>query len=118
MLSIIGSPAFVPGATYRVLRAHDGKVGMYQVIEHGGRLDSEFFPESIVRRSWPDPETYVRFLGRRRVDYVIAFDEYTRRYRTNEISLLDRLAAAPASGCVARIGGGPGYQLFRHGGRC
>jgi hypothetical protein len=113
LLTYIRSPAFVPGATYRVLRSHDGKIGMYQLIQHGARLDSEFFPESIVRRSWPDERQYLRFLERRRVEYVIAFSEYTRRYRTNEIALLDRLATSSPPSCVVRAGGGPGFELFR-----
>ena len=33
------SPAFVPGATYRVLRGNDAKLGMYDVLRAGGRLD-------------------------------------------------------------------------------
>ena len=119
MLAVIASPAFVPGATYRVLRAHDAKMGMYQLIQHGARLDSEFFPESIDRQSWPSAEAYARFLTARHVDYVIAFAEY-QRYGTNELALLDRMAAAPGPGCLARVGGGPGYQLFRfeRGGSC
>ena len=47
MARFVTSSAFRPGLTYRVLRTSDGKVGMYQVIRAGGRLDSEFFPESI-----------------------------------------------------------------------
>ncbi len=107
MLSFIRSPAFVPGATYRVLRAYDGKLGMYELIQHGARLDSEFFPESIVRRSWPDAATYARFLAHRDVDYVLAFDNYTRRYGTNEIALLGRLAP-----CVRPVAATKDYSLY------
>ena len=56
--------------TYRILRAGDGKVGMYQVLRAGGRLDSEFFPESIVRRTWPSAAEYCTFLRGRHVDRV------------------------------------------------
>src|SRR5205823_3381062 len=62
MVAFVRSPEFVPGATYRVLRVPDGKVGMYQLLQAGGRLDSEFFPESIVRRSWPGTGPYAEFL--------------------------------------------------------
>lgn len=108
MMAVIDSPAFVQGATYRVLRAYDGKMGMYQLIQHGARLDSELFPESINRRSWPDEATYVRFLRHRRVDYVVAFADYTRRYGTNEIAVLQQ-----AGPCIDRVATGPGYELFK-----
>jgi hypothetical protein len=113
MLAFVQSSAFTPGATYRVLRAFDSKIGMYQLIQHGARLDSEFFPESIVRRSWPDVAEYTRFLTGRHVDYVLAFDGYSRRYGTNEISLLRQVA-----GCADHVTGGPGYELFRVGAPC
>jgi hypothetical protein len=95
MLQFTSSAAFTPGAEYRVLRIADGKVGMYQVLRAGGRLDSEFFPESISRDSWPDPAIYSRFLRQRGVDFVMLWRGYDRRYATNEHALLDRLAAAP-----------------------
>ena len=47
------SPDFVPGATYRVLRGGDGKLGLYHVLRAGGRLDSEMFPESMAIRELP-----------------------------------------------------------------
>ena len=58
------SPTFVPGATYRVLTFGDAKYGQYSVVRAGGRLDSEFFPESMYRRSFPDEAAYARFLDR------------------------------------------------------
>lgn len=106
MLAIIQSPAFVPGATYRVLRAHDSKVGMFQLIQHGARLDSEFFPESIIRRSWPDTASYGDFLADRHVDYVVAFDEY-KRYGTNELTLLREMR------CVTPVLAGARYRVYR-----
>jgi hypothetical protein len=113
MLSFIRSPEFVPGATYRVLAAYDGKLGMYELIEHGARLDSEFFPESIDRRSWPDTATYARFLARRHVDYVLAFDTYTRRYGTNEIATLGRMAP-----CVRPVATHPAYTIYEVSAPC
>jgi hypothetical protein len=87
------SSQFTPGLTYRVLRAGDGKVGMYQLLKAGGRLDSEFFPESIGRRSFPSGAEYSSFLRKRQVDSVIIFANYDTRWRTNEHELLDQLAA-------------------------
>jgi hypothetical protein len=95
MLAFTSSSAFRPGATYRVLRIADGKVGMYQVLRAGGWLDSEFFPESIARNSWPDTASYSRFLRHRGVDVVMLWGGYDRRYATNEHALLNRLAGAP-----------------------
>ena len=93
------SPEFTPGLTYRVLRAGDGKVGMYQLLKAGGRLDSEFFPESIGRHSFPSTAVYSEFLRKRQVDTVIIFDNYDTRWRTNEHALLDQLA--PDGTCSA-----------------
>jgi hypothetical protein len=87
------SAEFVPGLTYRVLRAGDGKVGMYQLLKAGGRLDSEFFPESIGRHSFAGSAAYSTFLRKRQVDTVIIFNNYDARWRTNEHALLEELAA-------------------------
>jgi hypothetical protein len=95
MLRFTSSDAFTRGATYRVMRIADGKVGMYQVLRAGGRLDSEFFPESIARNSWPDTASYSRFLRQRAVDFVMLWRGYDRRYGTNEHALLNRLADSP-----------------------
>jgi hypothetical protein len=94
MLQFTSSKAFTPGATYRILRIADGKVGMYQVLRAGGRLDSEFFPESIARNSWPDTASYSRFLRHRGVDAVMLWRGYDRRYATNEHALLNELVDA------------------------
>ena len=74
LVAFVRSPSFRPGATYRLLRSGDFKVGMYQLIQHGGHLDSELFPESIERQSWPTLGAYSGFLRQRRVDYVLVFD--------------------------------------------
>lgn len=115
MNEFLASPAFVPGARYRLLRADDGKVGMYELVRHGGRLDSEFFPESIRRRSWPSPETYAALLEKRGVDYVVVYRSYDRRYRTNEHHLLEQAALSPAASaplCVDVAGRGPDYDVY------
>lgn len=98
MLRFMTTPAFVPGTTYRLLRIADGKIGMYQLIQHGARLDSEFFPESMDKRSWPSPAAYGAFLRGRGVQYVMVWGGFDLVYRTNEHALLRRMAAHP--GCT------------------
>jgi hypothetical protein len=91
------SSSFRRGARYRVLRSGDSKVGMYQLLRAGARLDSEFFPESMARHSWPSEAAYARFLRKRGVDRVLVFASYDRRFSTNEHALLERLTKAPCS---------------------
>jgi len=108
LLQFVNSPKFEPDKTYRILRAGDGKVGMYQIVREGGHLDSEFFPESIDRRSWSDAEAYSRFLRTRRVDFVIVYDSYDKTYKTNEHALLDQLSVDGLEACgEQRVGGAP-----------
>lgn len=109
------SPAFHEGATYRLLRVADGKVGMYQLIRRGAILDSEFFPESMERRSWPREQAYLAFLADRKVQYVVIFDSYDRRYRTNEHELLRRLVS---SGCGELDHAEAGFEVFRVNASC
>jgi hypothetical protein len=100
MLTFLHSPAFEPGATYRVLRVPDFKVSLYQLIRAGGRLDSEFFPESIVRRRWPSAAEYGDFLRRRHVDYVMIWGRYDRVFHVNEPARLTELSACTAAAPV------------------
>jgi hypothetical protein len=115
----LDSRAFVPGATYRLLLTLHGKLGEYQMIEHGGRLDSEFFPESMGIQSWPDLRIYSEQLRRRHVDFVMAFRDYDHAWHTNEHHLLDRLTHVPASGCASgfvatrRLAHNEHYDLYR-----
>ncbi len=115
----VDSANFVPRATYRLLRVADGKVAMYQVVKGGGRLDSEFFPESIERKNWPSTQEYEAFLRKRNVDYVVIFASYDERYRTNEHQLLEALAgqssSVPDRGgiCVQRSLHAVGYDVYR-----
>ena len=113
MLTFIRSDTFVRGATYRVLRAGDSKVGMYQLLQHGGRLDSEFFPESIDIRSWARREDYTKFLRTRRVDFVIVFPTFDRAYHTDEHRLLDRLVAPSSPSCARADGTGAAVSVLR-----
>jgi hypothetical protein len=93
----------VPGATYRVLSYGDGKYGMYSVVRAGGRLDSEFFPESLYRKSFRDSTAYAKFLDDRKVEYVVVDHRYVK-FHTNEQALLDMMATAPSGkGCVGDL---------------
>ena len=94
-------PDFISGATYRVLTFGDGKYGQYAVVRAGGLLDSEFFPESLYRRSFPNQTAYAKFLVDRKVQFVVVDYRY-RKFHTNEQQLLDAMAAAP-TGCVAGV---------------
>lgn len=99
MARFAASDAFRSGATYRVLRVADGKIGMYQLLRHGARLDSEFFPESIDRRSWPTTSAYRSFLRHREVDFVMLWGGYDAVFHTNEHHLLEELGR---QGCEDR----------------
>lgn len=114
LLQFVNSPQFEPKKTYRIIRAGDGKVGMYQIVRKGGHLDSEFFPESIDRRSFRDADAYSKFLRTRRVDYVIVYDSYDRTYRTNEHALLDELSTAGVAGCSEAVVGAAPLRHAKH----
>jgi hypothetical protein len=108
LLQFVNSSKFEPNKTYRIVRAGDGKIGMYQIVRKGGHLDSEFFPESIGRKSWPTTEDYSKFLRTRRVDFVIVYDSYDKTYKTNEHALLDELSDTGLAACSAqRVGAAP-----------
>ena len=109
------SSDFRAGATYRILRVADGKVGMYQLVQAGAHLDSEPFPESIDRRSWPTAAEYAAFLQNRKVEHVIIYTTYDRRYQTNEHALLRDLAAAriaAGSPCASLTVSTSDYDVF------
>jgi len=93
---------FVPGATYRVLDAGDGKVSMYRMLQAGAVLDAEPFPESIRYDRFVSRAAYAAFLRHREVDYVMIFARYDAAYRTNEHHLLDEMTA-PGDGCAALV---------------
>ncbi|MDQ1466535.1 MAG: hypothetical protein QOH10_950, partial [Actinomycetota bacterium] len=92
LVPFIESTAYRPGLEYRLLSTTDRRMGMYQLIQHGARLDSEFFPESLVRRTWPSAAPYCQFLRGRAVDRVIVYHHYDRGFRKNEQALLRRLS--------------------------
>jgi hypothetical protein len=116
LAAIPHSASFEPGATYRVLTSADAKYGLYSVVRGGGRLDSEFFPESMHRGKFKDEHDYAQFLTRRRVDYVFAQHRY-KRFRSNELDLLGELSA-PQVGCfdgieVHTVEAAPTYDLYK-----
>src|SRR4051794_29466455 len=85
------SPQFQRGRTYRILRGADSKLGMYAVLRAGGRLDSEFFPESAAWRNFNSTHSYEHMLCRHRVDVVVDFGSYDRTRHTNEHDVLREL---------------------------
>lgn len=87
----IRDASFAPGAVYRVLDAADGKISMYRAMRAGAVLDSDFFPESLNRRSWPSAEPYLAFLTSRTVEYVLITHDFDRDFHTNEHALLHSL---------------------------
>lgn len=93
LLNFTATREFRPGATYRVVGALDGKVGMYELIRHGARLDSEFFPESIYFGNFGSTRAYSDFLAQHHVDYVLIFSDLKDRYPSNEVPLLQAMAA-------------------------
>lgn len=114
MVEFTESADFEPGATYRLLRVADGKIGMYQLLQGGGRLDSEFFPESIERRSWATTEAYADFLAKRNVDFVMIWDGYDERFGTNEHALLEQMVDQRGAGPrVTRVERTEDWDLLR-----
>jgi hypothetical protein len=113
------SPSFVRGATYRVLRGGDGKLGLYHVVRAGGRLDSEMFPETMAIRDFRDVPDYEKLLCDRHVDQILHFDSYDTSRHTNERETIMRLAAQPGARIrlhvLANVGGFEAYAIDRSG---
>jgi hypothetical protein len=106
------SPAFTPGATYRVLRGGDGKLGLYDVLRAGGRLDSELFPEGMAIRDFRDTYDYAALLCDRHIDQIIHYDTYDHARRTNELAMIKALELHTSGGVVLRrIASGSGWQV-------
>ena len=97
--SFVTTPSLQPGRTYRVLTGADSKYGIYQVVRHGGVLDSELFPESLHRASFGSRRSYAAFLADRRVQSIVVAPSYRHAYHSNEPRLV---AAMAASGRVHR----------------
>ena len=108
---------------YRVLRGGDSKLGAYLLLKAGGRLDSEFFPESMALKNFVSPQEYAALLCARRVDMVIAFHSYDATRHMNEHAMLARLevgvtqpvgwpTASVATHSVDSLAGYEGYEAF------
>ena len=109
------SDTVTPGDTYRVLTGHDGKYGLYAVVQAGGVLDAEFFPEGLHRGPFRSPASYAAFLRQRDVDSVVVFPSYTQHYtRSNEPTLLRRMTTAGCVGglTVSRRPGGGEWTVY------
>jgi hypothetical protein len=106
------SPQFVPGATYRVLRGYDAKLGMYHVLQAGGSLDSEMFPESMAIKNFKSQAEYEQLLCDRKIDQVLAFDSYTRSRRTNEIAVLEAVANGEGPVRVRELARGTDWRAW------
>ena len=79
---------------------------MYLLIQHGARLDSEFFPESLVRRTWPSAIAVLPVPPHARVvDRVIVYYHYDLRLRKNEEKLLRLLSSSDHDACRRRRDG-------------
>jgi hypothetical protein len=105
------SPAFAPGATYRVLYGGDEKLSLYHVLRAGGRLDSELFPENLATRNFRDVHDYVSFLCARRIDRIVHDDSFDAHH-TNELSVIHMLERAPTAGvALRRVATGAGWLV-------
>src|SRR5262249_45706520 len=107
-------PPLQPGRTYRVLTGGE-KYGIYQVVRHGGVLDSELFPESLHRASFGSRTGYARFLKERRVQSVVVAPSYRRTYHSNEPRLLAAMAASgrcTAGVRISQVGQGDDWLLY------
>jgi len=101
MHQFLHTTTFVRNRTYRVLRDGDAKLGMYRLLQAGGHIDSEFFPEGMAIKSFIGPHDYQRLLCERRVDYVLDFASYDVARHTNEHRML--LALSRRAGGPVRV---------------
>ena len=119
MQPFLRSDTFRPGATYRILRSADKRVGLYQLIRAGGRSDAEFFPESELRKSWRSLEVYSTLLHDHHVDAVMVWSSYEREHHTNERRLLDELTSRdcrPPLACMNLVAANDEYRLYERRG--
>jgi hypothetical protein len=113
--SFVTTPPLQPGRTYRVLTGADSKYGIYQVVRHGGVLDSELFPESLHRASFGSRRSYASFLADRRVQSIVVSPSYRRTYHSNEPGLVAAMAASGRCTAGVRIveaEQGDGWRLY------
>jgi hypothetical protein len=82
------------------------------VLQAGGRLDSEMFPESMAIQNFKSAEEYEQLLCDRHIDQVLAFDSYTQSRHTNEIALLEEIARGNGPVRVHEIAGGTDWRAW------
>ena len=113
--SFVTTPPLQPGRTYRVLTGADSKYGIYQVVRHGGVLDSELFPESLHRASFGSRRGYAAFLADRRVQSIVVAPSYRSTYHSNEPRLVEAMAASgqcTAGIRIVEVERGDGWTLY------
>jgi hypothetical protein len=113
--SFVTTPPLQRGRTYRVLTGADSKYGIYQVVRHGGVLDSELFPESLHRASFGSRRSYAAFLAARRVQSIVVSPSYRRAYHSNEPGLVAAMAASgqcTAGVRIVEVEQGDGWLLY------
>ncbi len=86
------SPAFVQGATYRVMEPTDREDGMYRFMQHGAVIGNEFFGESYQRRNWT-PEQFSCYVQAKSVSYDVIEASYNRQYGKNEEPVIRQFVA-------------------------
>ncbi len=86
------SPAFVPGAVYRVMEPTDREEGVYRFMKRGAVIGNEFFSESFQRRDWSETQ-FVCYARAKSIQYEVLESAYNRDYQTNEGAIVQQLVA-------------------------
>ena len=102
MQRYLDSSAFDRSGVHRVLRGSDSRLGFYMLLQAGGTLDGEFFPESQATHDFT-PDSYAQLLCDRNIDTVVAFGTYDANRKTNEHALLRALVAVPVETVSVRV---------------
>lgn len=84
------SPAFQPGAVYRVLEPGEREHGMYRFIQNGAVLANEFFNETLFHRRWTGEE-YGCYGAYKGLDFVVVERAYVPQKDRGEEALLKSL---------------------------
>ncbi|HEY7374010.1 MAG TPA: hypothetical protein VIF57_17750, partial [Polyangia bacterium] len=87
------SPAFHPGANYRVLEPTEREDGAYRFLQHGAVLSNEFFSESMMRRDWSEPQ-FACYAAYKQIDFDVVEAAYNSEYHKDEGALLDSFVAS------------------------
>jgi hypothetical protein len=93
------SPAFQPGAVYRVMEPTEREDGAYRFIRHGAVLANDFFSESYQRRNWTEAQ-FACYASAKSLQFDVIETAYTSRYGKNENSLIQELVAQAKAAVV------------------